>query len=61
MTMKYITITNTFEIQKVKEFNTLEELNNYYGFNFKESDKFPTMKDYVNGELTYMIINRIED
>lgn len=58
--MKYTTTINQLDIQIIKEFTTLDSLNNYYGLNIKETDKFPIMKEYVNEQLVYMIINKLD-
>lgn len=43
----------------IKEFDSLEDLNNYYGFRYKETDKFPDIKFNVMGLFDNMIIDRI--
>lgn len=57
--MRYFTTVHEYDKTIIKEFDSLEELNDYYGFHFKETDKFPALKENVMGIYTYMIINKL--
>lgn len=59
--MKYYTMVHALDVNIIKEFSSLEELNNYYGFNYTGREKFPDMKENVMGIYAYMIINRYEE
>lgn len=54
-------MVHTLDVNIIKEFSSLEELNNYYGFNYTGREKFPDMKENVMGIYAYMIINRYEE
>lgn len=57
--MKYQTMIRGKNENIIKEFDSLEDLNNYYGFRYKETDKFPDIKFNVMGLFDNMIIDRI--
>ncbi len=56
--MKYFTIYRGSTQNIIKEFDTLDELNIYYGFNLNENMKFPLLKENVMGIFSYMIVDR---